>query len=68
MFFFRNLTKIARKNPFKSSRKAHYNKPDPSLEGCPSHYPPTKPLFPHSSKPSDNSNLQAISSGCNNYT
>lgn len=39
--------------------KAINYKPDPSPGGCPSHYLPRKPLFPHNSKLPDNSNLQA---------
>jgi len=35
------------------------NKPDPSLAGCPSLYPPTEPLFPHNSKLLCNLNLLA---------
>jgi hypothetical protein len=40
------------------------NRPDPSPAGCPSHYPPTEPLFPHNSKLLDNLNLLAKLYGC----
>lgn len=40
------------------------DKLDLSLTKCPSHYPPTEPLFLHNSEPLYNSNLLAILFDC----